>query len=108
MKRILHFCRLACDQKFLMALLLLAFMAAGSMAKAATTSPDFLVEGGKARAVIVLGDNPDPFYRFVGEELQRYVKAITGAQLEIVTASQAGNRPEGGQGRRRWPASRPS
>ena len=46
---------------------------------AAKPSQDFLVEGGKAKAVIVLGDNSDPFYRFVGEELQRYVKAITGA-----------------------------
>jgi len=62
---------------------------------AAGPSPEFLVEGGKARAVIVLGDNSDLFYRFVGEELQRYVKAITGASLEIVPASQARNRPEG-------------
>ena len=52
------------------------------------------MEAGKAKAVIVLGDNSDPFYRFVGEELQGYVKAITGASLEIVTASQAASRPE--------------
>lgn len=43
----------------------------------------------------MLGDNSDPFYRFVGEELQRYVQAITGASLEIVTASQAASQPEG-------------
>jgi hypothetical protein len=95
-KLTLQFCHLAYTKIFLIALLLLAFTASGSMARAAAgPAPDFLVEGGKARAVIVLGDKPDPFYRFVGEELQRYVKAITGAQLEIVTESQAGNRPEG-------------
>jgi hypothetical protein len=92
--RILEFCRLAYNVNFLIVLSFLAFMASGSMGKAAKPSQEFLVEGGKPRAVIVLGDNSDPFYRFVGGELQRYVKAITGASLEIVTASQARNRPE--------------
>jgi hypothetical protein len=96
MKQILQFLRLAYNENFLIALLLMAFMAPGSMARgAAKPAQEFLVEGGKAQAVIVLGDNADPFYRFVGDELQRYVTAITGTQLEIVTASQARNRPEG-------------
>jgi hypothetical protein len=62
---------------------------------AANPAPEYLVEGGRARAVIVVGDNADPFYRFVGGELQRYVMAITGASLDVVTASQARTRPEG-------------
>ena len=95
MKQILQFCRVAYNENFLMALSLLAFMALGSTARAAATpAQEFLVEGGKAQAAIVLGDNAAPFYRFVGEELQRYVEAITGTQLEIVTASQAASRPE--------------
>jgi hypothetical protein len=70
-------------------------MASSLFARAAAgPAQGFLVEAGKAKAAIVLGDNSDPFYRFVGEELQRYVKAITGVSLEIVTASQAASRPE--------------
>jgi hypothetical protein len=73
----------------------LAMVFAGSAAGAAAGAPqELVVQGGKARAAIVLGDNADPFYRFVGEELQRYVKAITGTGLEIATASQAASRPE--------------
>jgi hypothetical protein len=61
---------------------------------AAGAALDSLVEGGKAQAVIVLGDQADAFYRFVGEELQRYVKAMTGAALDIVPAREAARRPE--------------
>jgi hypothetical protein len=47
---------------------------------------EYLVEGGKAQAVIVLGENAPPSYRFLAGELNRYVSAITGASLEIATA----------------------
>ena len=73
-------CRAARGKQFPIRFLLLAFVASGFTAGAAVRpAQDFLVEAGKAKAVIVLGDNSDPFYGFVGEELQRYVKAITGA-----------------------------
>jgi hypothetical protein len=94
-KPIPELCRVAYGKELLIRFLLPVFMASGFVASAAVRpAQDFLVEAGKAKAVIVLGDNSDPFYRFVGEELQRYVKAITGASLEIVTASQASSRPE--------------
>jgi hypothetical protein len=95
MRPIAKLCRFAHGKGFLISFLLLVFMASSLIVRAATRpAQDFLVEVGKAKAVIVLGDNSDPFYRFVGEELQGYVKAITGASLEIVTASQAASRPE--------------
>ena len=73
----------------------LVITTASSLGKASTApTPEFLVQGGKARAVIVVGDNASPFYRFVGQELERYLQAITGADLDIVTAGQAGKRPE--------------
>ena len=87
MKRILRICRVAKEEKVLVTLLLLAFMTTGPMARAAAgPAQDFLVEGGKAKAVIVVGDNADPLYRFVGEELQRYVQAITGGPSVVERA----------------------
>jgi hypothetical protein len=95
MKCTLQFCRFSLRKHFLLALSLPAIVAMSPMARAAAKpSPEFLVQAGKARALIVLGDNAPLFYQFVGQELQRYLKAITGTQLEIVTASQAKNRPE--------------
>ena len=60
MQWMLKFCCLAHSHIFLIVVSLLAYMAAGSKAMAAGPSPEFLVEGGKARAVIVLGDNAVP------------------------------------------------
>ena len=85
---------MACEKKFLAGLLYFGFATSGLMA-GVRDRPQVLVEGGKAQAVIVLGENADPFYRFVGEELQRYIQAITGTRIEIVTATQAASRPEG-------------
>ena len=80
---------------FVIRFCLLLFLATGLTARAAVApAPDFLVQAGKAQAVIVLGDHAEPFYRFVAEELQRYVKAITGASLDIVPESAAARRPE--------------
>ena len=80
---------------FLIRFLWLAIMVAVSTANAAAgPALDSLVEGGKAQAVIVLGDQADAFYRFVGEEVQRYVKMMTGATLAIVPAREAVRRPE--------------
>jgi hypothetical protein len=88
-------CRVAHRKDFVIRFLLLLLMTLGLITTvAARPAAEYLVEAGRAKAVIVLGDNSDPFYRSVGEELQRYVKAITGASLEVVTASQAASRPE--------------
>jgi len=34
----------------------------------------------------VLGDQPSPFYRWLGQELQRYLRQLSGAQVPIATA----------------------
>lgn len=82
-------------QNLLVAAFLLAVASSASITMAAALpSPDFLVQAGTARAAIVLGDGASPYYHFIGQELQRYVRAITGTQLEIVTARQAPSRPE--------------
>jgi hypothetical protein len=95
MKPILKLCRIVHGKGFLIGVLLLLFMASSLTVRAAARpAQGFLVEAGKAKAVIVLGDNADPFYRFVAREVQRYVEAITGASLEIVAASQVSSRPE--------------
>jgi len=46
----------------------------------------FLAEGSHANAVIVIGQEGGPFYRWVASELQRYVCELSGAELPIVTA----------------------
>jgi hypothetical protein len=51
----------------------------------------FLVSGGEARAAIVTGNGS--FYRFVGEELQRYFERFTGSKLEILGLEEARRRP---------------
>src|SRR5881392_4255341 len=55
-----------------------------SHGQTASSAPaDYLVRDGEPQAVIVIGNNVTPFHRFVAEELQRYITAITGAALEI-------------------------
>ncbi|MCC6262470.1 MAG: hypothetical protein IT169_02755 [Bryobacterales bacterium] len=67
--------------------ILLAMFAVFSLSVIAQAQPVYLVQGGKPGAVIVLGRDSSPFYRFVGDELYRYVKSITGASLEISDSS---------------------
>jgi hypothetical protein len=55
-------------------------------------SMGFLVSQGQARAVIVAGQGE--FYRFAGQELQRYFKAFSGVELEILTPEEARKRPK--------------
>ena len=38
----------------------------------------FLVKGGRAEAVIVVGRASNPFYRWIGGELQRYLRELAG------------------------------
>ncbi len=68
MKWMLQFCRVAFNRYLIIAVSVPAIMAASLVARGATRpSPEFLVEGGKARAAIVLGDTAEPFYHFVGK-----------------------------------------
>ncbi len=55
-------------------------------------SMGFLVSQGQARAAIVAGQGE--FYRFVGQEVQRYFEAFSGVKLEIVTPEEARKRPK--------------
>lgn len=46
----------------------------------------FLVKGGQAQAVIVVGPDAGDFHRWVAGEIQRYVKQLSGAELPLVTS----------------------
>jgi len=79
-------------------LLLLAVCVAGSMGdvqawaaktQAASTITDvFLAKNGQAEAVIVVGSESGPFYQWVAEEIQRYLKRLTVAEFPIVTSDE--------------------
>ncbi len=55
-------------------------------ADAATPQPCFLAQAGQARALIVVGRESAPFYRWVAGEIQRYLRDLTGAELPIVSS----------------------
>ncbi|MFW6060071.1 MAG: DUF4838 domain-containing protein [Phycisphaeraceae bacterium] len=63
-----------------LALLLLATTAA----HADEPAPLTLASDGEARAVIVIGDEPNPVVRFAAQELANKLQAITGAEFRIV------------------------
>ncbi|MCX6623304.1 MAG: hypothetical protein NTY38_20010, partial [Acidobacteria bacterium] len=54
-----------------------------------------LVRDGKARATIVIDEQAGPFYRFVANELSRYIGAISGARPAVVSTTEfrAGSAP---------------
>jgi hypothetical protein len=52
----------------------------------------FLIRNGDARAAIVTGKGS--FYRFVAEELQKYIEQFTGSKLEILEAEEARRKPK--------------
>lgn len=57
-----------------------------TMLGAASSAPShFLARNGRAEAVIVIGRDSAPFHRWVAEEVQRYTRALSGAELPIVT-----------------------
>src|SRR5438552_15650232 len=71
-----------------------ATAAAGSFvfrAAAETHSADetWLSRGGKAGGVIVIGKEAGQFYRWVAEELARYLQLLTGADFRIGTSTEA-------------------
>src|SRR5580658_11351050 len=47
-----------------------------------------LVRDQKAQGSIVLGSNANQFQKWVGEELQRYLRLLSGAEFPMTTASQ--------------------
>lgn len=53
---------------------------------ASTPQPQFLAQAGQPKAAIVVGKGSDPFYRWVAGEVQRYVKDLTGAELQVVSS----------------------
>ena len=48
-----------------------------------------LAKGGQGQAAIVIGRNAGTFYRWVAGELQKYLRLLTGAELPVVSISEA-------------------
>ena len=62
----------------------------GIVAAAKTAPPSILlVKNGQPEAIIVTADKPSPVAKFASEELGKYIKKATGADLKIVTESNA-------------------
>ena len=59
------------------------FLAGSSLAAEA-----LVARGGRADAVIVVGQDSGPFDRWVADELQRYLQNLSGAEFSIVTSDQ--------------------
>jgi len=85
---------IATRRELLLAVLAVA-LAAGCAAQGPGGAESYLVRAGKPEAVIVLGENAGPFYRFIAAELQRYISALAGAVPEIVDPArfQSGRAP---------------
>ena len=45
-----------------------------------------LAQGGESQGSIILGQQAGPFYRWMAEELQRYLRLLSGADFPITTA----------------------
>lgn len=58
-----------------------------------TDSPIVLVEDGQPRGLIVTPANPSRAETFAAEELQVYVKKISGAELDVVATDSPGDAP---------------
>jgi len=57
-----------------------------SSADAVPAQKQFLARGSQPEAVIVVGRDSGPFYRWVAGEVQRYVRQLSGAELPIASA----------------------
>ena len=55
-----------------------------SAAESGKATDAFLAKNGQAEAVIVVGSDSGPFYQWVAEEVQRYLKRLSGAEVPIV------------------------
>ena len=67
-------------------LVIVAAAAFLSLADTSSAREYFLARGGKAEAVIVVGQESGPFHRWVAGELQRYLQKLSGAEFAIVTS----------------------
>ncbi len=52
-----------------------------------------VAEGGKARAAIVLGEGANPAYRYAAAQLQKYLQALSGAKISIISNAQISAEP---------------
>jgi tetratricopeptide (TPR) repeat protein len=50
----------------------------------------WLAQGGRAQALIVLGNNANPSDRFVAGELSKYIEILSGAKIEVISAQALG------------------
>ena len=73
--------------------LFLAGALSGAQAPAAALVP--VAASGQARAAIVLGDSAGESVRFAAAELQKYFRAMSGAEIAVVAAGQTASRPAG-------------
>lgn len=54
----------------------------------------FLAQAGQPKALIVIGKESAPFYRWVAEEVQHYLQELTGAVLPIISSDDiSGDKP---------------
>ena len=53
-----------------------------------------VVTDGRAHASIVLGQGASLAYRFAATELQRYIRVLSGTEVEIIPDSQVSSRPK--------------
>src|SRR4029077_16727558 len=57
----------------------------GPQNKAEPATQTMIAKNGQAQAAIVIGKNSGPFYRWLAEEIQRYLKQLCDAEVPIVT-----------------------
>lgn len=61
-------------------------LAAPNLAR--SSAPLVVAEGGRGRAAIVLGEGTSSTYEYAASELQKYLRALSGAQISIIRDSQ--------------------
>ncbi|MCI0625641.1 MAG: hypothetical protein L0387_29025 [Acidobacteria bacterium] len=60
--------------------------------KGTTSQQTFLAQKGQANGAIVIGNSCDKFYRWVAEEVKRYLWLLSGADFAIASAAKAPGR----------------
>ena len=58
-------------------------------------APIVLASGGHARVAVVLGEESSEHYRFAADELARYLRTLSGADVAIVSNTKANSLPSG-------------
>ena len=70
-----------------------AFLPALQASTRSTSGQIAVSSGGQPHVSIVLGAQPSEPYQFAAGELARYLKALSGAGIQVIAASQAAGRP---------------